>query len=204
MADNYLEKKFEEYAAGKAGKRAPRRLSPSGSRSGVVELKFPRRRVMVACAEPHAIVEAFCKAGCQTAFCCADGDAGQAWAESVGAQCHVARPGDTDAICTAMDKAKKAWRDVEVLICDAGNARQLAAHWDELRHTLPMAPDYGRLIVIGSEIRELPRAWCATANGIKAPTADNASVAVTCLYFALSESAAVDGQTIAVSTEKTI
>lgn len=43
MADNYLEKKFEEYAAAKAGRRAPHRLSPAGNRQGVVEFKFPRR-----------------------------------------------------------------------------------------------------------------------------------------------------------------
>lgn len=48
MADNYLEKKFEEYAAAKAGRRAPHRLSPAGNRQGVVEFKFPRRRVVVA------------------------------------------------------------------------------------------------------------------------------------------------------------
>ena len=45
MADNYLEKKFEEYAAKKAGKPVPRRVAPTSNRPGVVNVKFPRRRI---------------------------------------------------------------------------------------------------------------------------------------------------------------
>ena len=57
MADNYLEKKFEEYAAAKAGRRAPHRMSPAGNRQGVVEFKFPRRRVVVAVPDADAVIE---------------------------------------------------------------------------------------------------------------------------------------------------
>ena len=56
MADNYLEKKFEEYAAAKAGRRAPHRMSPAGNRQGVVEFKFPRRRVVVAVPDADAVI----------------------------------------------------------------------------------------------------------------------------------------------------
>lgn len=196
MADNYLEKKFEEYAAAKAGKRPMRKVSPSGQRQGVVELRFPRRRVMVALREPLTVAEAFANAGCQVAFCGTD-TALQDTAERIGAQFHPVEQLDAGSLSAAMDKAKRAWRDIEILVCDADNADVLSAHWVALRASLPMAPDYGRMIVVGNAGMALPEVADATVNGI-AGSSTAAATATTCIFLALPDSSAIDRQTIAV------
>lgn len=196
MADNYLEKKFEEYAAAKAGKRPARRLSPSGQRQGVVEMRFPRRRVMVALREPLTVVEAFAGAGCQVAFCGTDPGL-QATAERVGAQFHPVERADVESLGAAMDKAFSAWRDIEILISDADNAASLSARWSELRGRLPMAPDYGRMIAVGDADAGLPEVAHATVNRIVGKSTA-AATATTCLFLSLPDSEAIDGQTIEI------
>ena len=194
MADNYLEKKFEEYAAAKAGRRAPRRMSPSGARQGYVELRFPRRRVLVAVGEPHAVVEAYCNAGCQVAFCAADG---QEFAETIGSRfCQVDNL-DAHNICHSMDMLMKAWRDIEIVVCDAALAPDVTAYFNKLRASLPMAPDYGRIIVIGNHPSDLPESVCATVNGIVCGGIGKA-VANTCLFLSLPDSSAISFQTITI------
>lgn len=181
MADNYLEKKFEEYAAAKAGRRAPHRMSPAGNRQGVVEFKFPRRRVVVAVPDADAVIEAFCNAGCQVAFCGTDIDGGQAYAEAVGAQFNPVNEFCAETLCRAMSRVMKAWRDIEIVICTADMAPAITSHWRTLRSALPMEPDYGRVVVIGSEAAEIPAIPNATVNAIVCRDIDNA-VASACLF----------------------
>ena len=196
MADNYLEKKFEEYAAAKAGRRPVHRSAPSGSRRGVVELKFPRRRVFVA-ADARRVVEAFCNACCQTAFCANGAADAMQFAESIGAQCHDVDCHDADAVCLAMDKAMKAWRDIEILVCDSANAQVAISHFEALRKSLPMAPDYGRIIVLGS-LCDVPQIANHTVNCIDCQDADadNAALANACIFLSLPDSNRISGQTI--------
>ncbi len=196
MADNYLEKKFEEYAAAKAGRRPAHRAAPSGSRRGVVELKFPRRRVFVA-TDARRVVEAFCNACCQTAFCANGAADAMQFAESIGAQCHDIDCHDADAVCLAMDKAMKAWRDIEILVCDAANAQAVVSHFDALRQSLPMAPDYGRIIVLGS-LDNIPQISNHTVNCIDCREADSAAVANACIFLSLPDCNRISGQTIRI------
>lgn len=181
MADNYLEKKFEEYAAAKAGRRTPHRMSPAGNRQGVMEFKFPRRRVVVAVPDADAVIEAFCNAGCQVAFCGTDIDGGQAYAEAVGAQFNPVNEFCAETLCQAMSRVMKAWRDIEIVICTADMAPAITSHWRTLRSALPMEPDYGRVVVIGSETAEIPAIPNATVNAIVCRDIDNA-VASACLF----------------------
>lgn len=194
MADNYLENKFEEYAAAKAGRRTPHRVTPSGSRPGYAEFRFPRRRVLVALAEPRAVVEAFCNVGCQVAFCAADG---QELAETLGARFCQVDSLDAENICHAMDKLMKAWRDIEIIICDATLAPAMAARFDTLRATLPMAPDYGRIITVSDRVTDLPESAYATVNAVTCDAISKA-VANTCLFLSLPDSNAISGQTISI------
>ena len=195
MADNYLEKKFEEYAAAKAGKRAPHRISPAGNRQGVVEFRFPRRRVVVAAPDAGIVIEAFCNAGCQVAFCSTDTSGGQAYAEAVGAQFNPVSEFCPEELCLAMDRVMKAWRDIEILICSSDMAQAIINHWCSLRSTLPIKPDYGRVVVIGSEPAEVHDIPNATVNTIVCRSIDK-TTASACLFFALPECGAVSRQTI--------
>ena len=89
----------------------------------------------------------------------------------------------------------KAWRDIEIVICTADMAPAITSHWRTLRSALPMEPDYGRVVVIGSNTAEIPAIPNATVNAIVCRDIDNA-VASACLFFALPECGAVSGQTI--------
>lgn len=163
--------------------------------SGVVEFKFPRRRVVVAVPDADAVIEAFCNAGCQVAFCGTDIDGGQAYAEAVGAQFNPVNEFCAETLCRAMSRVMKAWRDIEIVICTADMAQAIISHWRTLRSALPMEPDYGRVVVIGSNTAEIPAIPNATVNAIVCRDIDNA-VASACLFFALPECGAVSGQII--------
>ena len=88
MADNYLERKMEEYRSGKAA--APRRrLIPSGARRPEVTVPVGDLTVLVAGIDEQ-LVKAFADAGARVRFCnTADEDsasAGRKLAEKSGAQ----------------------------------------------------------------------------------------------------------------------
>ena len=123
MADNYLEKKFEEYAAKKAGKPVPRRVAPTSNRPGVVNVKFPRRRVLVtggASGIGRAIVKQLCEAGCQVAFCDINANAGQATAEALGAQFHHTDVRDARQLEQCMEHIFHKWGDIDIIINNVG------------------------------------------------------------------------------------
>lgn len=92
MADNYLEKKMEDYlrSRGAGGHRGRTRMSP-----GTVTVRYPSVRVLVAdgCSERgRAIIAALRSMGCRVAFVDADSVAGNHLAQDTGSQFH---PGAT-------------------------------------------------------------------------------------------------------------
>ena len=81
MADNYLEKKMEEYRSGVLSRPYARRVSLTGSRPGTVSFKIDPLRVLVTDASDdvgRAVVTRLREAGCRVAFACADDKAGRA------------------------------------------------------------------------------------------------------------------------------
>ncbi len=118
MADNYLERKMEEYRSGKSsGYRA--KLTPSGDRPGRLSVKFPPRRVFVtggASGIGKAIVKAFCNAGCRVAFCDIDAKSGAATAQTSGAQFHPVDVADVAALEACVTRVIEAWGDIDVLV----------------------------------------------------------------------------------------
>lgn len=176
MADNYLERKFEEYRSKKSGK-SPEKRTPNGSKPGVLQVKFPCRRVFVtggASGIGKAIVTAFRNAGCRTAFCDCEELSGRQTAETTGAQFFPVDVRDAAALETCMQQLFRAWGDIDIVVNNVGignfkpltettiegfdqiiatnlrpafvTARTLALH----RKALPMGNDYGRIINICS------------------------------------------------------
>lgn len=84
MADNYLERKMDEYRSGKrAG--APRRLTPTGQKAGTVT--FPIDRLEVFVTSPDTLlITAFANTGCHVSFCGEDRHEGMHIAERTGAR----------------------------------------------------------------------------------------------------------------------
>ncbi len=124
MADNYLERRFEEYQAQKNGAKGPKKHSLTiGKKPGYINVKFPTLRVLVtggANGIGKAIVEAFRKADCKVAFCDIDNKQGQATAEKIGAQFHPVDVKDCEALGTCMERIFKAWDDIDVIINNVG------------------------------------------------------------------------------------
>ena len=174
MADNYLERKYEEYQAQKAaGKKSSGRSTVAGAKPGYLQVRFPRRRVFVtggAAGIGRAIVEAFRQAGCQVAFCDIDEKLGQHTAETTGAQFYPVDVRREEALEACMDRILKAWGDIDVIVNNVGVSRFkplteiTVEEFDDVlatnlrpvfitsrrlalhRQSLPVANDYGRII----------------------------------------------------------
>ena len=122
MADNYLERKMEDYRSGKGATSKVKRVS-SGAKPGEISVKFPPRRVFVtggASGIGRAIVEAFRKADCRVAFCDIDSKAGAATAQATGAQFHPVDVRDVDALEACMARLLDAWGDIDVIVNNVG------------------------------------------------------------------------------------
>ncbi len=82
MADNYLEKRMEDYARGRLGAK-----SSSAKRPG---LKYPHQQVLVCGADTSAageeLVRKLVGAGCTVCFTAADANRGRSLAQSCGAR----------------------------------------------------------------------------------------------------------------------
>lgn len=126
MADNYLERKMEEYRSGKASMPPRRKLTPSGQKPGKISIDFPPRRVYVtggASGIGRAIVEAFCHAGCQVAFCDIDRKAGPKTAQACGAQFHPLDVADSEALAASLDRVIAQWGGLDIVVNNVGVGR---------------------------------------------------------------------------------
>ncbi len=122
MADNYLEKKFEEYNANR-GKRPQTKRTTTLPKAGTIQMKFPPRRVFVtggAKGIGRAIVARFCSAGCRVAFCDIDSRAGQSTAEATGSRFYPVDVTDASALRHAVESVIALWGDLDILVNNVG------------------------------------------------------------------------------------
>lgn len=124
MADNYLERKFEEHNAAKGRRPAVwRNVSSTVRKPGYVQVKFTCRRVFVtggASGIGKAVVEAFRNAGCRVAFCDVDAKRGQTVAESTGSQFYPVDVADASALDGCLLRILKSWGDIDIVVNNAG------------------------------------------------------------------------------------
>ena len=176
MADNYLEKKFEAYAAQKSAGKT-KKIIQSGPRPGHIEVKFAPRRVFItggASGIGQAVVKAFRKAGCHVAFCDNDRKKGALTAQETGARFYPVDVCDVQALEACMQDLFTTWGDLDIIINNVGiscfspltetsveefdrilatnlrpafiTSRALARH----RQVLPQPNTYGRIVNITS------------------------------------------------------
>ena len=122
MADNYLEKKFEEYAAHKSTAKTKKIVS-TGPKPEHIEVRFPTRRVFVtggANGIGKAIVQAFRNTGCRVAFCDNDKKNGPLTAQASGARFYPVDVGDSNALQACMHDIFTTWGDIDILINNVG------------------------------------------------------------------------------------
>ncbi len=150
MADNYLEKKMDDYRG--SVRRTVKRIPVRGYRSGFMELPFPPRRVLVVdgiCNVGRCIVESLRNTGCKVAFTSSDRDKGKSLAESCGAQFHPADSSDARIMEHTVMSLCRAWGDLDVVICCGSDVcvEPLCAALAACRDNAPYANAYGGRII---------------------------------------------------------
>lgn len=175
MADNYLERRMDDLRNGRLHKSTPSpRTAPGAGLFG----KYPPRRVVVtggANGIGLEITRTFLRAGCKVAVIDIDAEAGLRLASGEGVRfCH-ADVADPAALEQALDSLFYAWRDVDIIVSNAGIFRQtplesdtaeefdraldinlrpaylMARWWAKWRRDLPYPNPYGgRMVLIGS------------------------------------------------------
>ncbi len=122
MADNYLEQKMEDMRSGKL--RSSSSPTPSGApRKGVLQIPFPPRRVLVtggANGIGLAIARAYLNAGCKVAVFDIDKERGQQLAQNEGVRFYHVDLSDAKKIEESFLNLLHAWRDVDIIVNDAG------------------------------------------------------------------------------------
>ena len=116
MADNYLERKYEEYQAHKISKAK----NGSGKKAGVIH---KTRRVFItggAKGIGKAIVKLFRSAGHRVAFCDQDEVAGKDTALKTGTTFYPVDVSDKVALENCMQQLFNEWGDIDILINNAG------------------------------------------------------------------------------------
>lgn len=124
MADNYLERKMEEYRSGSLGRRTVRSVSSTVLPKGKIAVDFPQRTVIVVgeCdVISRGIVSRFVSAGCKTAFCSVDRKAGATLAQSFGARFYPVRNIDRESFVEMVDDVTSHWGRPDTLIVNSDN-----------------------------------------------------------------------------------
>ena len=115
-----------------------------GRRSGVLQVPFPSRRVLViggANGIGLAIVRTYLKAGCKVAVFDIDKEAGETLAHNEGIRFYHVDLTDSQAIENAFGNLMKAWRDIDIIVNDAGIsqfrplAEETLEHFDKVTAT---------------------------------------------------------------------
>lgn len=97
-----------------------------GSRKGMLQIPFPERRVLVTGGVSgigRAVARAFVKAGCKVAVFDCDREKGSEMAQSEGVRFYPVDLRDTHETERAMESLLKAWRDIDIIVSNAGVAR---------------------------------------------------------------------------------
>ena len=135
MADNYLERKMEEYRSGNLGRRTVRSGSVSTLPKGKIVVDFPQRIVIVVgdCdAISRCVVSRFISAGCKTAFCSVDRKGGTALSQSFGARFYPLRVVDRESLAEVVEDVRLHWGQPDTLIVNPDGSRiELAEILDE-------------------------------------------------------------------------
>lgn len=122
MADNYLENRMDDLRNGRLSQKLAR---PGGSvlRKNYLQIPFPPRRVLVtggANGIGRAIASAYIKAGCKVAVFDIDKSSGESIAHDMGVRFYHLDLCDTNAVSSAFENLLTAWRDLDILINNAG------------------------------------------------------------------------------------
>lgn len=202
MADNYLERKMDEYRSRGAA------VKPSAvRRKGILTFNFPERRVLVLGGNSQAgrnLVKEFAEAGCRVAV--VDNGATDA---NMSARYYDVDLADRTAVADAVGRLLEAWTDVDVVIAvDTLVYEEIFVVISEARRRLPYRNSYcGRLVVIGdSEVSDEARHAGFTVNRVIADSSCcmRREVVRLCMFFCVPENDFINGAVIEAGGSKKV
>lgn len=122
MADNYLEKRMDDYRNGRlSSTRKTSKLTPTGTTAGRVGFQLAVKRVFIAMKSTtlrDAIFKGFAEVGCKVAFCGMDRVAGTESAQRYGMMfCPVERL-ESENVEKMCELVEKRWHGIDLLITD--------------------------------------------------------------------------------------
>lgn len=157
MADNYLERKMEEYRSGNLGRRTARNVGGSTLPKGKIAVDFPPRIVIVVgeCdAVSHGVVSRFVSAGCKTAFCSNEPKDGAALSQAFGARFYPVKKLDEDSLGEVLCDLKQHWGRPDTLIINHRERPYGAVDVLDVRFLEALDNSEGQLRII--EIASMP------------------------------------------------
>ncbi len=116
MADNYLERKMDDYRSGRVSKTTKHRNAPAAY------LPLEGKKALVTGgASPigRAIVNEFIRQGAKTAFCDIDLENGNRFAQLSGARFYHTDLSSPEQIIKMMENLFKVWGDVDIIVNNA-------------------------------------------------------------------------------------
>lgn len=127
MADNYLERKMEDYRKGSPRHYTPK-LTPAGRKPGMLCIPVEPRPVLIAAPDSRLLEELtrlLAEAGCRVAVMCRQPAQGTALARQYGALYH---PGDPEAagdLAAACNTLQQRWGGVAAVFASHSAAAGL-------------------------------------------------------------------------------
>lgn len=123
MADNYLEKRMDDY---RAGRLSARRASGNTVRpplpcpDTIKALEGSRVFIKIPSASASdratALIRLFASQGCKVAFTDIDQKAGNSLAQATGTQCHPIDISDSQAVSNSRELIIRRWGDIDITI----------------------------------------------------------------------------------------
>lgn len=152
MADNYLERRMEEYRSGKLTRQGSRRVAGFSAPKDKILVDFPQRTVIVA-GNPdvvsEVVVRSFIAAGCNTAFCCGDMRKGQLLAQATGARFYRLESTSDHGLTDIVGDVTAHWNAPDTLVVIGDKVKAVLESLPETDGlTDVLDSDNGRLIVI--------------------------------------------------------
>ena len=130
MADNYIERQYEQYEARKAawekkrkqGKKKTISVKPQPKDLTDNTIKLPRKAFITGGADGIGknIVKAFCNSQYQVAFCDKNEDLGIQTAKETGAIFYHADVSNKESLENCMHELFEKWGDMDIIINNAG------------------------------------------------------------------------------------
>lgn len=122
MADNYLEKRMDDYRNGRLSPaRRNAKLTPGGTPAGKVSFQLEVSRVFVAMQNRQlceAVSRSYAEAGCKVAFCGSDRTGGTEMAQRFGLMFCPVEGLCADKANRMLELVAERWRVVDMIITD--------------------------------------------------------------------------------------